>query len=150
MSRGLKSYAVGSFLKVSKETVVSWKNKLDPNPDRSEFAVPHLLAYTILKKCIRELNYSPNDLALFNTEKVFKACVADFPVSLRSKVLVLLNDKKEIKLLQKTDDFDWWADDIRFFALEGLVDQFFYDLYFMGVEETDVPSLEKSEYRKSA
>ncbi len=150
MSRGLKSYAVGSFLQVSKETVISWKNKLDPNPDRSEFGVPHLLAYTILKKCIRDLNYSPNDLASFNTDEVFNACVADFPVYLRSKVLVLLNDKKQIKLLDKTDDFDWWADNMKFFALEGLIDQFFYDLYFMGVEENEVPSIEKSAYRKSA
>ncbi len=150
MSRGLKSYAVGSFLSVSKETVVKWKNWFDPDPNRSEFGVPDLLAYKMIKKCIRDLGFSPAGLAEYNTKRIFNVCEADIPVILKNKILVLFENDKEIKFLEKEDDVNWWSDQVKFFALDSLLEEFAYELYFMGTEIKKIPSIEETALRRSA
>jgi hypothetical protein len=71
-------------------------------------------------------------------------------VILKNKILVLFENEKEIKFLEKDDDVNWWSDQVKFFALDSLLEEFAYELYFMGTEIKKIPSIEKTVLRHSA
>ena len=74
MSKGLKPKQVASILNIGEQKLRYWRTKLDPNPHRSEFSVPDLLAFRIIQVLIEIRHFSTQDLEKFQLIGLFEWC----------------------------------------------------------------------------
>jgi hypothetical protein len=74
MEAGLKPNQIAKLLSIGEQKLRYWREKLDPNPYRSEFSVPDLLAFRIIKMLIEKRNFSSQQLEQYKLIDLFVWC----------------------------------------------------------------------------
>tara|TARA_R110002153_G_scaffold178117_1_gene331246 strand:- start:791 stop:1306 length:516 start_codon:yes stop_codon:yes gene_type:complete len=134
MSAGLKPKQVASILNIGEQKLRYWRTKLDPNPHRSEFSVPDLLAFRIIQVLIEIRHFSTQDLEKFQLIGLFEWCHVTDIDQIKNSSLMINDNLLTIEFLGEADVVN--LDDLytHYIKLKTIVDMHFRQLHSLGCE----------------